>query len=220
LEYLIKEKAELNCWLGEDFLITETSKYADIMERTDAVAETETDEDVQRVALTIDCTIDHNTFPGGRLTSKLEGNFRNITSRKNEVKYFESQIDGRKGSIFCVPVVLGLENFHVTELMDHKSESRFLVETPAQVAMLREIRMQLEAYTYLLKHEGDIRANSDYRQQTLEEVGRISRLIDGALVEKMTFLADRGISGNKIYDYLVKDQVYMAINGFVAMVKK
>jgi hypothetical protein len=186
LEYLVIDKlAKSHNLFGKNTYIKKTLLLDDWRHGVDAVVEYDSkDKNIGRVALMIDCS--NNT---SRIMKKLEDNRHAMAIQAGrQVKYFESQIPGIdfKGGVLCVPVVVGVDSVRVNELLDHIGDSNFVAESPVQVAVLLEIKSQLEMYRRIFNTEGWIdHQDSD---ALYSELTRVSRLIDGNLGERSKLL--------------------------------
>ncbi len=191
LEFVIDRCAEQNNWFGENSFLTRTLKYDDYFNGVDFVLEYDTDENgPKRLALMVDCTMSQDN-----MDKKISRNLSILGQTR--IKYFESQIDGSKGEIFCVPVVIGLDENSVFELLDNLKNNHYLENSPAQIAFLEEIRMQLRLYRHVLSNKIGGNTNVSW------EVEDIQRTISAVLNEK------EGLAkADNTRKYIAKDKVF------------
>lgn len=141
LESIITEQIELSDWFGPSTTTRRTSRFDDVVNGVDAIAEIEQDNTMNHLALAIDVTYG----------TSLEKKFRRIKEEIEEgtlasVKYFDNEEHTFKGKLFKVPrVVLGIDRTRLIELAglwlnDKKKE---LAVHPVQFKLLEEIRLQL-----------------------------------------------------------------------------
>lgn len=227
LEIIIADQIELNDWFGGESLFFRTTEYDDIFNGTDAVVEFNLEDKPERLALAIDSTSQTDLY---RVKEKINRNISNMLTNKLEIKYFESQIDGYKGSLKnVVPVVIGLEAGNTNDLIDtfsklikfgekmndpslHVNEKilakqgflslkKDIVKHPAQVIFLEEILNQLEMYNTLLNRENNPRV-----AVKAEDISRLTNIIHHILDDK------KNISETSEIKFLRKDTVYNLID--------
>lgn len=173
VETIVADGSESYDWMGENATAVVTSTYDDWVNGIDGVVEfsqNNRDEEPQRIALAIDASMNPDF---GSVHKKVTRNIQKMTGddKPPRVKYFESQITGKKGPLeMIVPVVVGVEGAHARELIVLFSDILFLrkkpnktakdseqlkilnkkMEThPAQIIFLEEIKEQLQTYLEL-----------------------------------------------------------------------
>lgn len=194
MEFLLDKCGEQNNWFGENSFISKTLKYDDYFNGVDFVLEydlSELNNSPQRVAIMVDCTSSRE-----KIDKKISNNLRSMELGKTRVKYFESQVDSFKGEVVCVPVVIGLNEEHINQLMDNIGNNNYLANSSAQVVFLEEIRMQLRLYRQFLSTK-----KSDFFK-TLLEIEAIQKIIGGVVVEKQELV---NLSETK--EYMLDDDV-------------
>lgn len=181
LEFLVDKLAESYDWFGEGTFVKKTLTYDDWCHGVDAVVEYNSeDENIGRVALMIDCSNSRH-----EIQNKIESNRNKMALEAGrQVKYFESQVPGFdfKGGILCIPVVVGIDQSGVNELLDHMRDKRFVAESPVQIAFLLEIKSQLEMYQKMFDAKDWIKYPDPDEVQG--ELHRISSMVNRALGEK------------------------------------
>lgn len=205
LEIIVAEQIELNNWFGENSLFFRTTEYDDLVNSTDAVVVFVLEDETHRIALAIDST---STAGIDNLRAKIDRNIAKVLNGKLEIKYFESQIDGYKGSIKGIlPVVIGLENGNTDNLInlfsiminsnerkddqslsqnDRVISNQIFVNTrkeiirhPAQLIFLKEIESQLNMYKKIISKE-----NNPNIPVKISDIESISKIIKGIINEK------------------------------------
>lgn len=150
LEALIHEQAEINDWLGEEVTTVKASRFDDIANGIDSIAEFHRDGGVSHLALAIDVT---HGDPSKKLTKIRE----QINAEKlSEIKYFASSDGNFQGSLQKVPrVIVGADRQTIIELAQLwiENKKRDLAQHPIQLQLLDEIILQLQTFiTYAEKN--------------------------------------------------------------------
>lgn len=180
MEIAINDGGELYEWFGPNANITRTTEYDDIFNGVDAVVEfeDENDETPDRLALVVDVTIS-NDFK--KMEEKIRKNIESLTGKtknRKHIKYFESPITEEKQSLnHVVPVVLALDAQHSQQLLEKFSQikkltsrerkndydrnlirelNKEMAEYPAQMIFLKEIVVQLEHYSTIIKLDTEL----------------------------------------------------------------
>lgn len=199
LEAIITEQVELSEWLGPEVHTRKASRYDDLINKVDVIAEVEHEHTPTHLALAIDVT--HGRY----LNDKFNDIKREIeTGTLTSVKYFENADQTFKGKLSKVPrVVLGMDKealFELTELWMEGNNTK-LAAHPVQLEILEEIQLQLEQYRdYALRCDKD---------DLVKIYDRQLRIIESivSLPEKQelarSYDADRG--------YRTHDETYKAI---------
>jgi len=143
-EALMNEQIELNEWLGPDVKTRTASRFDDIKNGVDSIAEIEHETSTSHLALAFDITHGHD------LTRKMARIKREIDQATlTEVKYFESSDGTFKGKLAKVPrVVIGADRETLKELINlwMSKRNKDLAIHPIQLQIIDEIVMQLEAF--------------------------------------------------------------------------
>ena len=170
-EAIIHINAELNEWFGPDATTIKTSRYDDIKNGVDSVAEfRENEASASYLALAIDVTFDHDT----------ERKFERIKSeiKKGElakIKYFYSEHMGIRGELTKVPrVVIGADIQTVKNLSElwMEKNNKALMRHQIQFQILEEILLQLETFAEFVKNNKQPEIAAVY-EKTLSVVERI-----------------------------------------------
>ncbi len=144
-EAIVHEHAELSEWFGPDAETIKPSRYDDIKNGVDTIAELkEGGKSVTHLAMGIDVTFSHDA----------EKKFRRIKQEIEqgtlaEVKYFHSEYMGIRERLLNIPrVVIGADEKTIRELsvMWLEGKKRELGSHPIQFQILEEIADQLKVY--------------------------------------------------------------------------
>lgn len=157
LEAIIVEHVELSEWLGSTTMTRRTSRFDDVVNAVDAIAEIENENATTHLALSIDVTF----------SETLAKKFARITKEIDEgtlatVKYFESSDRTFKGTLMKVPrIVLGVGPRFLVELAElwMQKKNKELAYNAIQLKFIEEVRVQLyafRAYAQSLKNREDI----------------------------------------------------------------
>lgn len=144
-EAILCEHSELSEWLGPNVFTIKTSRYDDIKNGVDGVAEFHEDNSsASHLALAVDITFSSDT------SKKFERIKNEINSGKlAKIKYFKSEQMKIRGELANVPrVVIGVEARTVKELADlwTSKDNRALGKHPVQFQILKEIIAELETF--------------------------------------------------------------------------
>jgi len=116
-EVLISQLAELENWLGEDMFLKETSKFDDLINGVDMVAESIKEGRFSHLGLAIDVTFSRNPATIGAKIRRILGEIRSGVLAK--VKYFDSEEADIRGELRNIPrVVVGTDKKTLNELAD------------------------------------------------------------------------------------------------------
>ena len=215
VEMIIVDWGDELKWFGPNAKLIRTSRYDDIANGVDGVAEFETEEGTQRIALAVDASISLNP---SIIKRKMDKNIEKILDEKkrSKIKYFKSEIDDHKGELnFVVPVVVGIDannskniinvlseiakkqsgedNMSDEELYDKIQDAQ---KEPCQIIFLKEIKEQLVYYLELLKEKKSEKSDH-YKEEIKKLLDVVSDIID---------------SKNNIQEGdLSRDGVYLAI---------
>ncbi len=144
-ECVLHEQAELNEWLGPNVTTIKTSRFDDVKNGVDSVAELrETESSASYLALAIDATFSSDTQKKfDRIKEEL------VQGKLATVKYFISDHMNIRGELGQIPrVVIGADVATVKELSELwlERENKKLAIHPIQFQILEEIIMQLETF--------------------------------------------------------------------------
>jgi len=196
-EAIIHEQVELNDWLGEDVTTRKASRFDDIKNGVDTIAEIEHETSTSHLALAFDVTY------GKHVVNKIERIKREIEQGTlTEVKYFESSDETIKGKLSKVPrVVVGADKETLKELTDlwMNRKNKDLAVHPIQLQIIDEIVMQLGTYRdYAIKvGQGDIAQIYDRQLSLIKKIQ-----------ESKQDLYESSDIGN---GYLANDRVFAAL---------
>ncbi|MCX6762643.1 MAG: hypothetical protein NT093_02560 [Candidatus Moranbacteria bacterium] len=150
-------------WIAENVSVQEASRFDDLKNGVDAVAEIKRPAETNYLALALDAT------HGNNVTNKLARIRDQIkTGKMTEVKYYQSPDDSFRGKLLQVPrVVIGADKFKVMELaklwVDGKEDE--LSAHPIQFQVLEEIILQLETFRGYALFCGKISVAETYKKQ-------------------------------------------------------
>jgi len=153
LEAVIHDQIGRNKWLGSGVRSIKSSRYDDIKNGVDTIAELYREgEGATHLALAIDITFADSKS----LTKKFDDIRQEIKSGQlSQVKYFASATMGFQGKLERVPrVVVGAELRHVIELSKlwMQQADTQLAQHPFQMLVLDEIQRQIDVFgAYALK---------------------------------------------------------------------
>lgn len=197
LEGIIHEQAELSDWLGPDVMTRKASRYDDIFNGVDSIAEFHTDENQTYLALSMDVTYAHPERKLKRIRNEID------KDTLSKIKYFSSS-DGRyQGSLSKVPrVVIGADFNHIERLASLwvSGKKAELATDPVQWLILNEIALQLGAFHEYAKRND----RSQIAQIYSQNLRLIQRVMD--LPEKMAL--SRRTETNEMLD---EDRVFGAL---------
>ncbi len=152
LETIIHDQVELSDWFGPEAMTRKASRYDDIFNGVDSIAEFKKETGRSYLALGLDVT--HG--------SKLQRKFRRIKDEIDggklaHIKYFESADETFRGSLFRVPrMVIGAEERKIEHLAKLwvEGKKQDLAADPIQMQILEEINIQLLAFSAYAKRNG------------------------------------------------------------------
>ncbi len=153
-EAIIHEQIELNNWLGDKVTTRKASRYDDIKNGVDTIAELEHDAGgTSHLALALDITYSNPMKKLDAIRTQID------KGTLTEVKYFESSDGGVKGTLSRVPrVVIGADRPAVLELahlwMEKKGKG--LADHPMQMQILDEIAIQLTKFAEYARSQSKI----------------------------------------------------------------
>lgn len=203
LEVIIAEQIELSDWLGPDAVTIVSSRFDDIVNGVDLVAEFQNKEErkASHMALAVDVT------SGDDLSGKIERIKKEILRGElARVKYFESEFLGLRGELRDIPrVVVGIEQRtmgHLGELW-LANDTKALAMHEAQKAILQEIRAELGAFAAYAR-QAERLAGPDRQERSKKVVEVYERALQ--TVEKI-LLGKKEIS----LEALAEDSVFRSI---------
>lgn len=116
-EILISQLAELENWLGEDMFLKETSKFDDLFNGVDMVAELVKEGRFSHLGLAIDVTFSSNPVTIGKKIKRITEEIKRGVLAK--VKYFDSEEADIRGELRNIPrVIIGTDRETLNELAD------------------------------------------------------------------------------------------------------
>lgn len=194
-ETILFDRIELDDWFGPKTMTLASSRYDDIKNGIDVIAEIgeEDSNAVSHLGLAVDIT--YSTH----LEKKFDRIRQEILSRKlSTIKYFQSSEQSFMGQLSNVPrVVIGVQKEAIGELMQLTlgKKRKELAAHPVQHQILSEIRLQLHTFTEFAQKQkaGNV---------IVQRLEHAADLIDGIIEDKA--------QGKKSNDFK-KDRVYQEI---------
>ncbi len=193
-EAIVHEQAEMSNWLGEDAHTIRPSEFDDIANGVDSIVEFQQgDTAASHLALAIDVTFN----------SQAEDKLRRIKKEieqgeMSHIRYFESEFMGFRGELSQVPrVIIGADRKAVGELVEMWMEGgpRALADHPIQQQIVREIAMQLEAFSSYARSKNQTEVASVYT--------KTQGIVDGIILEKAKkrpTLPDSAFAGDEVFE--------------------
>ncbi|MEN9557882.1 MAG: hypothetical protein RL141_251 [Candidatus Parcubacteria bacterium] len=151
LEAMIHEQVELNEWLGPDITTRHASRYDDVINGVDSIAELPQPSGPSYLALNMDVT----SGPPTKKLQRIRDEINNGTL--GSVKYFESTDGAFQGSLSLVPrVVIGVDTRNIERLAELwvNGKQKELANDPIQIQILDEVYMQLKAFRAYAETQG------------------------------------------------------------------
>ncbi len=170
-EAIVHEHAELSEWFGPDAETIKPSRYDDIKNGVDTIAELkEGGKSVTHLAMGIDVTFSHDAE---KKFKRIKQEIENGTLA--EVKYFHSEYMGVRERLPNVPrVVIGADEKTIRELsaMWLEGRKRELGNHPIQFQILEEIADQLKVYKAYAEtvHRPDIAAMYEKAMRSIRDI--------------------------------------------------
>ncbi len=204
-EILLVDQIHDGEWMGPEAMITQSSRYDDVIKGVDLVVEFDR-EDAERIAIVVDVSTASDITV---IEKKIKKNLDKLLKggRFLEIKYFQSQISDVEGKYYkgklenLIPVVVGADRRNANVLFelfselkmhenreDNNSKKRrkelreILAKHPIQDLFLRETKVQLETYKKILEGKNE---------EIVGECEKFLLIIDEIIEEKRN---------NKIYD--------------------
>lgn len=198
-EAIFFEQAELSEWLGPNAHTIKSSRFDDIKNGVDSIAEFESEEgDISRLALAIDITF------GPQLQKKMARIKKEIERGElAHIKYFVSASEGFRGELKNVPrVVVGADKKMVKELYEIwiEGKKKELSEHKIQFQVLEEIAMQLRTFEKYAK-KNDVEHLIPVYQRAIKIIERVMAE-NGQILTTEDFLEDNVFS--TLYEELKK----------------
>ena len=159
-EYVFYQQAELSNWLGDQTRTIKTSRYDDIKNGVDVIAEFQNNSD-EYLGIAIDVTTS-NDFQGKfrRIKDKIkDGHF-------TEIKYFQSE-ESEKRRIANIPkIIIGANRKTVLELAELQAEkkNKKLADHFIQFQILEEIIIQSKMFEKYAEKENQPQISNAYRK--------------------------------------------------------
>jgi hypothetical protein len=183
-EAIILEQTELNEWLGPDTDTIKTSRYDDIKNGVDSIAEIrETESAASYLALAIDVTFNADTRRKlDRIQKEIE------TGELARVKYFASEHMNIRGELSRMPrVVIGADKETVKELsrLWLERDNKELAKHWIQFQIIEEVLMQLKIFRRYARKIG--------KEDVVEVYDKAITLVEEIFEEKKMSQFDNGI---------------------------
>lgn len=152
-EAIIHENAELSDWLGPNASTIKSSRFDDIKNGVDTIAEfQEEDSAASHLGLSIDVTFAADT---GKKFERIYNELQRGELPK--IKYFRSEAMGFRGELSDAPrVVIGAESKTIKQLAELwlEGQKKELGSHPIQFQILEEILMQLRTFGEFAEKNG------------------------------------------------------------------
>lgn len=169
LEAIIHEQIELSDWLGPEVMSRKASRFDDIFNGVDSIAEFQQEHKPSYLALSLDVTYGHPEKKLKRIRNEIDH------ETLSQIKYFESSDGSFKGSLKKVPrVVIGADFHQIERLADLwvNGKKKELAEDPMQLQILDEVAMQLRSFQAYATRNDHPAVAAIYQRQ-LELIRRI-----------------------------------------------
>jgi len=144
-EAILHDHAELSEWLGPNVYTISTSRYDDIKNGVDTIAEfIEKERSASHLGLAIDATF---SLDINKKIRRIKNEI--INGQLTKVKYFKSNKINFRGELSKIPkVIIGADAKTIQELgkLWFKKRNKELAEHPIQFQILDQILMQLETF--------------------------------------------------------------------------
>lgn len=182
-EAIICEQAELSDWLGSDAFTSRTSRYDDIKNGVDVVAEfQETETAASHLALATDVMVGRGLYKKlGRIKQEI------VRGKLTRIKYFISEAMNIRGELSQIPrVIIGAEAKTVAELgrLRLAGDNKALAKHPIQFQILEGIALQLDAFSEY--------ARKIKRDDIAKIYEHMSKLIQNIRIKKLSGMKDTG----------------------------
>lgn len=193
-EAIVCEQAELSDWFGPDAFTSRTSRYDDIKNGVDVVAEfQETETAASHLALATDVMIGRGLYKKlGRIKQEI------VQGKLTRIKYFISETMNIRGELSQIPrVVIGAEAKTVEELgrLHLAGDKKALAKHPIQFQILEGIALQLDAF-------GEY-AKKIKRDDIAKIYEHMSKVIQNIRIKKLSGMKDTGW----------RDEVFLDLKG-------
>ncbi|TSD01475.1 MAG: hypothetical protein Athens071426_665, partial [Parcubacteria group bacterium Athens0714_26] len=192
-EEIIHEQVELSDWLGPDVCTIKPSRYDDIKNGVDSIAEfQESEHTASYLALAIDATF------SSEIEKKLSRIKKEIEAGElAKVKYFASDHMNFRGEIAMIPrVIIGAEAKTIKDISELwlEGKNKDLGSHKIQFQIIEEMLIQFDAYKRY--------AEKVNRPEIVRIYNKVSSLVQNIYNNKKETMEDRGN----------RDGVCMAIN--------
>lgn len=171
LEAVIHSQVELNDWFGPNAITIKSSRFDDIKNGVDSIAEfQEPEKSASYFALAIDATLSPD------IKDKFDRIKKEIDSGKlARIKYFSSDYMNIRGELNKVPrVIIGAESKTVRELGELWADrnNKILEKHPIQFLILKEMLFQCEVFKNYAKKvsQPEIAAIYERSQKIVQEI--------------------------------------------------
>lgn len=197
LEAIVLEEGELSNWFGENATTIIPSRFDDIRNGIDCIVEFEEgDTSASHLALAVD------VVSGAEIQRKMNRIKNDIEEgHLSEIKYFSSDRLGIKGKKINIPkVVIGADRKHVQDLVELwlNNRNKELAEHHMQIQILKEIKLQLDAFAKYAERKGRPEIAEIYRK---------------ALSIVRTIIREKKVVGDML-DKMEEDEVYKSIQEY------
>ncbi|MDP2593838.1 MAG: hypothetical protein Q8P36_00655 [bacterium] len=177
-------------WLGPDVVPFRTTRFDDYKNGIDLVTEIQRGEDpAEHLALAIDVTF------GQKAQERKFERIREEILKEDlgKIKYFRSERNGFRGELSMIPkVIVGIEPRNVMRMSRlWANDEKKLAILPAQMAMLEEVRDQLEAFSTFAKQNNKIPVIRVYAQA--------KRIVARIIGEKKKLMNYQTLDDDRVY---------------------
>lgn len=195
-EAIFNQQAETNEWLGENVTTIIPSRYDDIKNGIDSIAEFKEENSKSHLALAIDVTFGSETE---KKLAKIKESIKK--GELSQVKYFMTE--DFRGELKNIPkVIIGADAKTLREISELwiQKRNKELANHPIQMQILLEIKMQLESFKQYAEGLRQVNLVSVYENS----LSIINRIIDGkeGIINTDEIKNDRVF--NSIQDYMHK----------------
>ena len=216
-EAIFYQQAESNEWLGPSVFTSVASRYDDIKNGVDCIAEfPKSETSASYLALAVDVT----------MSKDIEEKFRRIREEiehgtLTNVKYFISEHTHEKKSLVRIPrVIICAEGDTIKKLSDLQREGKNqeLASHPVQCQFLAQVLAQLYRF-----EQHAVKVNQSEAANIYKEMFELMREIYNKKVEKIDEIGKIGeirkLDENEKEEYFSKDTIYKYKSIFYAMLE-
>lgn len=206
-EAIFFQQAELNEWLGKNATTIKTTRYDDIANGVDSIAEFREEEHASHLALAIDATTSDNLGKKvGRIKEEIE------KGEMARIKYFFSehvskhQGFGRGEKVNIPRVIIGADRNVIKELSELwlENKNKELAEHPIQFQILEEIMIQCEVFK---NYAAKIQDGKD-RSKIVNMYDKTRETVKNIYEEKKKTIQDDSFRQDEVFDAIKRYMKY------------